>query len=143
MTNKAQLCHLKVIRRFEGESGHQDLLNHLKRLKFVRNEDQVHCYIPVLILAGSEFQKKVAQKSKLINNDYSVEVSSDPSIKSFLIELGIKTNLDEEDVLKYIDQNFLNQRAREKVTEIEEFMKNLPNEKVFQEEGFLKKLATK
>ena len=143
MTNKAQLCHLKVIRRFEGESGHQDLLNHLKRLRFVRNEDQVHCYIPDLILAGSEFQEKVAQKSKLINNDYSVEVSSDPSIKSFLIELGIKTNLDEEDVLKYIDQNFLNQRAREKVTEIEEFMKNLPNEKVFQEEGFLKKLATK
>jgi len=143
MTNKAQLCHLEVVRRYVGELGYQDLLNHLKRLKFVRNEDQVHCYIPDLILASSEFQKKVAQKSKLINNDYSQKANEDFSFKSFLIELGIKTNLDEEDVLSYIDENFVNRRPWEKVTKIEEFMKHLLNEKVFKEVNFLKKLSTK
>ena len=55
----------------------------------------------------------------------------------------MKDWLDSNDVLGYIDDNFVNKDMVENQDKVDEFMKDLERDKVFRDENFLKSLATR
>eukprot|EP00092_Neocalanus_flemingeri_P072972 GFUD01089928.1.p1 GENE.GFUD01089928.1~~GFUD01089928.1.p1 ORF type:complete len:970 (+),score=206.26 GFUD01089928.1:1-2910(+) len=85
----------------------------------------------------------IAKANQKVNKDFKNMVIDDYKFKNFLRTLGIKESLNSRDVLQYIDENFVNNDMVDFHDRITTFMESLVKDKVFENEEFLRELATR
>ena len=137
MTNKEQITHLKHMYSRCSISLNEKLSGTL----FVRNQENDSKYLNGLLLGEKDFHQQVGKKHKLLNKEYREAADNNPEFKQFLVNLGLKHNLDEEDILDHVKEKFVSQKMTNVKEEVDKFLTSLKSEGVWKNEKFLTKIS--